>query len=478
MTDLPTGTVTLLFTDIEGSTRLLHTLGARYRDALEQHRTILRDAFTSHGGVEVDTQGDAFFVAFPTPRGALLATIRGQRALVEQPWPPGGELRVRMGMHTGTPEVTEEGYVGSDVHLGARICAAAWGGQILVSPTTAAHVSTSSDDISLRSLGAHALQDIDERVELYQVIGPGLRADFPPPRTAGSHPTNLPPRLPPLIGRDTDIATVTELLGRDAVSLVTLVGPGGTGKTRLALATGAELLSSFPNGVFFVDLSATTDASLVVSAIAQTLSLRESPGRSLQETLTDHLSSKQLLLIVDNLEQVIDAATDIAALLTDVPDLKVLATSRESLRITGEKELPLAPLSLPRSSDPPEDIAASPAVELFVTRAQDVRPDFTLTPAGASIVAEVCRRLDGLPLAIELARRARQGPIPPGSQRATRTRPQDPDLREEGCVRASAHPARCDRLELRPAVPRRADIVPPPRCLRRRLEPPRGRAGV
>ena len=404
MRQLPKGTVTFVFTDIEGSTRLLHTLGDRYRQALEQHRAILRAAFTSHGGVEVDTQGDSFFVAFSTPRGALLAAIRGQRALAEHPWPQGGELRVRMGIHTGTPEVTEEGYVGSDVHLGARICAAAWGGQILLSPTTAAHVSTSSDDISLRSLGAHALKDIDERIELFLIIGPGLRADFPPLRTTGSHPTNLPPRLQPLIGRDTELAALTELLARDDVSLVTLVGPGGTGKTRLALASGAELVSSFADGVFFVDLSALADPALVIGAIAQTLSLRETPGRSLADRLTDHLSSKQTLLILDNLEQVIDAATDIATLLTTAPDLKVLATSREALRITGERVVSLAPLELPSPDHhSPQEVSRAPAVALFVERAHAVKAGFFLTPDNAADVAAVCRRLDGLPLALELA---------------------------------------------------------------------------
>ncbi|MCA1706916.1 MAG: adenylate/guanylate cyclase domain-containing protein, partial [Actinobacteria bacterium] len=403
MRQLPEGIVTFVFTDIEGSTRLLHTLGDRYREALEQHRTILRAAFTSHAGVEVDTQGDAFFVAFSTPREALQAAIRGQRALAEHPWPQGGELHVRMGIHTGTPEVTEEGYVGSDVHLGARICAAAWGGQILVSSTTAAHVSSALDDVTLRSLGAHALKDIDERVELYQVVASGLRADFPPPRAPGSHPTNLPARLPPLIGRDSELAALIELLTTDDVSLVTLTGPGGTGKTRLALATGTELLSSFPHGVFFVDLSATTDASLVVPQIAQSLSLRETAGRSLKDTLSDHLADKEILLIVDNLEQVIDAATDIAILFTSAPGIKVLVTSREALRVAGEKEAPVPPLSLPSSSEPLEEVVASPAVRLFVARAKNIRPDFQLTPGDASIVAEVCRRLDGLPLAIELA---------------------------------------------------------------------------
>jgi class 3 adenylate cyclase len=195
MTELPHGTVTFVFTDIEGSTRLLHTLGDRYRDALVQHRTILRDAFTSHGGVEVDTQGDAFFVAFPTPQGALRAAIEAQSALAHHPWPGQIEVRVRMGIHTGTPEVSEQGYVGSDVHLGARICAVAWGGQILVSSATANLISSGADDISLRPLGAHTLKDIDEQVELFQVLAPGLRADFPPPRSTGSHPTNLPPTL-------------------------------------------------------------------------------------------------------------------------------------------------------------------------------------------------------------------------------------------------------------------------------------------
>jgi len=257
--------------------------------------------------------------------------------------------------------------------------------------------------MSVRSLGVHALKDIDERVELFQVIGPGLRADFPPPRTAGSHPTNLPPRQQPLIGRDTELAALTELLARDNVSLVTLTGPGGTGKTRLALATGAKLLPSFADGVFFVDLSALADPALVIGAIAQALSLRESPGRSLQKTLREHLSSTEMLLILDNFEQVMGAAREVSTLVTAAPAIKVLVTSRETLRVRGEKEFSVAPLAVPHSSDDPEAVADSPAVALFLSRAKDVRPDLEPGPSDLSLVADICRRLDGLPLAIELA---------------------------------------------------------------------------
>jgi predicted ATPase/class 3 adenylate cyclase len=404
MGELPTGTVTFLFTDIEGSTRLLQRLGADYDAALDKHRRLLRAAFISCRGVEIDTQGDAFFVAFQSAAAAVEAAVRAQRALGEQEWPEQAELRVRMGIHTGEPRVASEGYVGEDVHTGARICAAAHGGQVLLSEATAHLVPKELDGVSLRFLGEHRLKDIEDPVILHQLVIEGLRNDYPPLRTpSASHPTNLPPRLPSLIGRDEELSTLQQLLASPNVSVVTLVGPGGTGKTRLALATGAELLSSFPDGVFFVDLSALTDSSLVVPTIARALSLRETPGRSMRDALIDHLADKETMLILDNLEQVIDAAPDIAALLIGAPALKLLATSREPLRIAGEKELPIAPLSLPKPSDPPEDIAASPAVRLFVARARDVHPGFALIPDDASAVAEICRRLDGLPLAIELA---------------------------------------------------------------------------
>ena len=401
-TELPAGTVTFLFTDIEGSTRLLSSLGSRYEAALADHRKLLRDAFSTHRGVEVDTQGDAFFYAFGRAHDALVGALAAQRALASHPWPDDVELRVRMGIHTGEPTVTAEGYVGGDVHLGARICAAAWGEQILVSDATARLVAD-TQDASLRDLGEHSLKDIDTPVRLHQVVAPSLRADFPPPRTASSYPTNLPPTLDPLIGRAEDISELTSLLSLTEVRVVTLTGPGGVGKTRLSLATGAELLSSFDDGVFFVELSPLTDPALVTGAIAAALGLRESPGRSLSETLSDYLASRQMLLILDNLEHLLDATPDVSALIASAPGLKVLVTSREPLRIAGEHEVSLAPLNLPAENADRSMVVSSPAVELFVTRARALRPGFELTAEEASSVAAICRRLDGLPLAIELA---------------------------------------------------------------------------
>jgi class 3 adenylate cyclase len=303
MTELPAGTVTLIFTDIEGSTRLLASLGSRYEAVLGDHRKLLRDAFASHGGIEVDTQGDAFFYAFAKAHDALKAAVKGQRALASHPWPDDGALRVRMGIHTGEPTVTEEGYVGGDVHLGARLCAAAWGEQILVSDATARLLSQ-LPDASLLDLEEHTLKDIEHPARLHQVIAPGLRADFPPPRTASSHPTNLPPTLDPLVGRAEDIAELSSLLSLSEVRVVTLTGPGGVGKTRLALAVGQELLSSSSDGVFFVDLSALSDPAWVSGAIAGALGLRESPGRSLTDTLSDYLASRHTLIEGDVAEGV------------------------------------------------------------------------------------------------------------------------------------------------------------------------------
>ena len=368
MTDLPRGTVTFLFTDIEGSTRLLTSLGYRYEALLADHRRLLRAAFSSHQGIEVDTQGDAFFYTFARTHDALEGAIQGQRALVSHPWPEGAAMRVRMGIHTGEPTLTDEGYVGGDVHLGARICSAAWGEQVLVSDASERLVAQ-LPDASLRDLGEHLLKDIEVPVRLHQVVAPGLRHDFPPPRTTSSHPTNLPPTLSPLVGRSEEITELVSLLSSSDSRIVTLTGPGGVGKTRVALAAGAETLHSFDDGVFFVDLSPLAEPALVVGAIAAGLGLRESSGRTITDTLSDYLASRHTLLILDNLEHILEAAADVSALVTSAPSLKVLVTSREPLRIDGEREFPLHPLALPVSGDEPDDILATPAVKLFVAHA-------------------------------------------------------------------------------------------------------------
>ena len=402
MAELPRGTVTLLFTDIEASTRLLHTLGDAYEETLAAHRLLLRDAFSVHDGAEVDTQGDAFFYTFARAHDALAGAIQGQRALVSHPWPEGAEVRVRMGLHTGEPTLTDEGYVGGDVHLGARICVAAWGEQILVSDASARLLAELAD-ASLRDLGEHSLKDIDHPVRLHQVVAPGLRHDFPPPRTASSHPTNIPLTLSPLVGRVENITELISLLAAPDSRIVTLTGPGGVGKTRVALAAGAKTLHSFDDGVFFVDLSALTDSALVVGAIAAALGLRESPSRTLTESLSDYLASRHTLLILDNLEHLLDAAADVAALVSLRAFTQGGGHLAEPLHIEGEREFPLPPLALPVSGDEPDDILASPAVKLFVARAQAVRPGFTVSREAAPHVARICRRVDGLPLAIELA---------------------------------------------------------------------------
>ncbi len=404
MSELPRGTVTLVFTDIEGSTRLLASLGSRYEEVLADHRRLLREALGAAGGVEVDTQGDAFFYAFARAHDAVAGAVAAQRGLASHPWPESAELRVRMGLHTGEPTVTAEGYVGSDVHLGARICAVAWGGQIVTSAATATVVSSGPAEVTLHPLGDHALKDIDERIALHQVVAPGLRSDFPPIRTLDAHPTNMPPFPTALVGRDEEVTRLAISLRDDGTRLVTLTGPGGTGKTRLALEVAHELLGHFSDGVFVIDLSPVTDASLVVAQIAAALSLKESGGRRLQETLHDYLASKAMLFVIDNFEQVMDAASEVASLLSSGPDVRVLVTSREPLRIAGEQEFAVPPLSLPSSSSPRlEEAEQSPAVALFTERARGVRADFDLTEDNVAAVIAICRRLDGLPLAIELA---------------------------------------------------------------------------
>ncbi len=360
MPDLPSGTISLLFTDIEGSTRLLSELGDEYADTLAEHRRVLRQAFERHGGVVVDAQGDAFFVAFPSAAGAIAAADHAQRELA---------LPVRMGIHTGEPELTADGYVGLDVHRAARICGVAHGGQIVMSQRAR---NASGGERAFRDLGLHRLKDLSEPVRLYQL---GDR-EFPALRSLNA--TNLPTPPNPLVGRRRELEELTGLL-RDGARLVTVTGPGGAGKTRLALEAAAELTEHFSDGVFWAPLASVREAGLAVPAIEERIGAKT--------PLAEHVDEKRMLLLLDNFEQLLMAAPDLAALLARCRNLKLLITSRAALRLSGERELHVPPL---RDED---------AVALFMQRARAIRPE--LEPDGA--VAEICRRLDSLPLAIELA---------------------------------------------------------------------------
>src|SRR6266704_1907336 len=374
MRHLPTGTVTLLFTDIEGSTRLLQRVGECYATILEAYRSLLRAAFLEFDGYEVDTQGDAFFVAFARASDAVTAAVAAQRALADHPWPQGATVRVRMGLHTGEPSQTAEGYVGLDLHRAARIMSAGHGGQVLLSYTTRDLVEqTLPQGVSLLDLGAHRLKDLQQKSQLYQLVIAGLPADFPPLKTLDSSPNNLPLQPTPFIGREKEVNAVQPLLLRDEVRLLTLTGPGGTGKTRLGLQVAAQLSDHFADGVFFVNLAPISDSTFVVPAIAGTLGLKETGEQPLHDLLQASLQDRQLLLLLDNFEQVLGAAEHVA-------DLVALSQYE--------------------------------AVALFISRAQAVKPDFQVTNANALAVAEICAHLDGLPLAIELAA-ARVKLLPP-----------------------------------------------------------------
>jgi predicted ATPase/class 3 adenylate cyclase len=404
--DLPAGTITLLFTDIEGSTHLLQKLGERYAALLNECRALLRTAFSAYHGQEVDTQGDAMFAAFARASDALAAAVAAQRELALHSWPGDAAVRVRMGLHTGEPSRVVEGYVGLDVHYAARVMSAAHGGQVLLSQTTRDLVEHDlPEGVSLRDLGEHHLKDLEQPVHLYQVMIGGLPTDFPPLRTHERRPDILAVQPTPLIGREHEVAAVVRLLRREKVRLVTLAGPGGTGKTRLALQAALELDNVFAGGVFFVSLASLNDPALVMPTIARSLGIRESVGQPVLARLVEVLQQKQVLLLLDNFEQVVEAAPQVAELLMSCPQLKLLVTSREVLHVRSEHEFAVPPLALPDPAHLPKlaSLARIPAVALFLQRAQAARPEFRLTSANARAVAEICVRLDGLPLAIELA---------------------------------------------------------------------------
>jgi len=406
MAALPTGTVTFLFTDIEGSTRLATELAERWPPILARHHALMREAISAHEGVEVMTEGDAFFVVFPAPAAAVAAAADAQRLLEHEAWPAGGEVHVRMGMHTGEAMLGGDNYVGLDVHRAARVASAGHGGQVLISDTTRALVDRAlPDGVELKDLGSHRLKDLPTPEHIYQLVIGGLQADFPPIKSLDARPNNLPMPVTTFVGRERQIE---EIKARLAVSrLLTLTGPGGTGKTRLSIRVAEELLDEYRDGCWFVALDALREADLVPSAIASALGVRVPGDRPALDALNAWLAEKQLLLVLDNFEQITAAAPLIGQMLAAAPGLRVLATSRIPLHIYGENEYAVPPLAtvaeLRAAAHDPERLSTYEAVRLFIERALGAKSDFTVNNANAPAVAEICARLDGLPLAIELA---------------------------------------------------------------------------
>lgn len=403
MSQLPTGTVTFLFTDIEGSTRLLQEHGDDFRTLLERHAELIRAAIAESDGVEVGTGGDSFFVAFDSAQDALRAAVLSQQALAAHAWPPGGEVRVRMGLHTGLGRLGGDSYVGLDVHRAARLMAAAYGGQIVVSESTHALVRDDPPvDVGFLDLGAHRLKDLAHPERVYQVLHPDLSAEFPPLRSLEGFPNNLPAELSSFLGREEMLRAVQEVV--DASRLVTLTGPGGVGKTRVALQVAADRIERHPDGVWLAEFGGLTDPDLLPQAVRSALGVRESPGQSTVAILTRYLERKDVLLVLDNCEHLIDdAAGLVATVLGAAPQVRVLATSREPLKVAGEASWPVPPMTVPPADEAAEVGNPPEAVVLFVERARAADPTFDLTERNAPAIAAICRRLDGLPLAIELA---------------------------------------------------------------------------
>ncbi len=411
---LPTGTVTFLFTDVEGSTRLLQQHGGDYRTAIARHHEILRDAVSASRGVVFETIGDAVYAAFARVDDAAGAAIRAQRGLGSEAFATGA-VRVRMGIHLGDVELTEDRrhYFGPALYRCARLMATGHGGQVLVSSAAAAILGDAAPaGVTFRDLGEHRLKDLLRAERIYQLEAAGLETRFPPLVSLDARPNNLPVQRTPLVGREQELAQTRALLLDDETRLLTFVGPGGIGKTRLSLGLAAEASDQFAQGVFFVPLAHVTDPALVPNAIAGVLSVRDAPGTELADTIGGYLRQKHLLLVLDNFEHLLDAAELVGRLLEGAPGLRVLATSQAALRVYGEREYPVPALGLPNGARDPAALERSEAVRLFVQRARDVRPDLD-TSRELGQIAEICKRLDGLPLAIELAA-ARMRTLAPG----------------------------------------------------------------
>ncbi len=409
MSDLPSGIVTFLFTDIVGSTQLWERHPDAMRDALLRHDTLLHEAIEQYGGQVFKTVGDAFHAAFREPHAAMLAATQAQRALSQESWPPQCPIAVRMAVHTGVSEPRDQDYMGPTLNQVSRLLSLCHGGQTVVSNVSHDVASDLlTPDIALRDVGEHRFRDLGRPIRVYQILAPGLRENFPPLVSMELHPTNLPTSTSRFVGRAVEMASIRACL-RDR-PLLTLVGTGGAGKTRLALQIGEAELGHFPDGVWWVSLELVTDGALVPTAIATALGPAEEPGRSQLETLLDYLKSRQALLLLDRCEHLSDDVAEIVRiLLRSCPEVRVLATSREPLRVSGETIWDVPPLAPPNLSPAmgtsltPDQIENNEAVALFLDRAQAVLPSFALTQANATAIAEVCSRLDGIPLALELA---------------------------------------------------------------------------
>jgi predicted ATPase/class 3 adenylate cyclase len=400
MAELPAGTITMLFSDVEGPTALLARLGDRYPEAMSAQRALQHAAFSAHAGHELETQGDGCYVVFESATNAIRSCTEAQRALAAHSWPNGVVVRVRMGLHSGEPVRHEDGYIGLDVHRAARIAGTAHGGQVVLSHATRLLAEAQLPaGTHLDDLGWHRLKDIEAPERIYQLTVAGLQERFPALKSLGAQ-TSLPQPMTPLVGRDDELDHVRAMVARPGVRLVTLTGPGGVGKTRLALASASALASAFPDGVFFVGLAAARDVEVMWKTIVTDLNA-DGDGPA-ADVATRYLAERRALLVLDNLEQLEGAGNVVATLLEAAPRLVVLATSRRPLHLQGEHEHPVPPLALPRDAGMPE-VTASGAAQLFVQHADMVRPGFAVTLANAGDIAEICRRLDGLPLAIELA---------------------------------------------------------------------------
>jgi predicted ATPase/class 3 adenylate cyclase len=403
MAELPSGTVTFLFTDLEGSTRLWEEHPDAMKAALACHDVMLREAVAKHDGYVVKGTGDGIHAVFATADSAVLAAVDAQLALVGEPWELSEPLRVRMGVHTGVAELRDGDYFGPAVNRAARLMSVAHGGQVVVSLATEELARDGlPDGVVLEALGEHHVRDVGRPEVVFQVRHQGLGAVFPPLRSLERIPGKLPVRLTSFVGRERELAWVLGALDRAGV--VTLIGVGGVGKTRLALQAAAEVAVRYGDGVWFCELAAVSDRAAVPEAVAACLEVREQPGESLVSSLVAFLRTKRALLVLDNCEHVIEAAGSLAETISHgCPDVQVLATSREALAIDGELLGPVGSLAVPDERASAEDLAGAPSVRLFADRAEAVRPDFVLDAVSAPVVADICRQLDGVPLAIELA---------------------------------------------------------------------------